>query len=133
MSYSREIKSKALEKVKNDEKIKDIAKEMGISISTLYKWKREMKEPEKEQKIKESTEKFSEQSKLQSQAVKEITQEVTEENKATRRIRLNKEEKIYIDKAKETSKKIKELIKKRKFYTAEKLAKEYPENKVKES
>ena len=107
MSYSKEIKSKALEKVKNDEKIKDIAKEMGISIPTLYKWKREMKEPEKVQKIKESTERFSEQSRLQSQAVKEVAQEMTEKGKATRRIRLNKKNKTkrYIDKAKETSKK----------------------------
>ena len=40
MAYSEEEKQKALKRIENGDRIKDIAAEMGISIPTLYNWKR---------------------------------------------------------------------------------------------
>ena len=83
MAYSAEIKEKVLEKIRNREKIKDIAREFGISISTIYNWK----------------------------------------NSETK-----KEETTNVEK--ETSKKIKILIKYRKFDEAIILTEKYPNNPI---
>ena len=46
MAYSEEEKQKALKRIENGDRIKDIAAEMGISIPTLYNWKKAVKPTE---------------------------------------------------------------------------------------
>lgn len=47
MAYSIDVRKKALAKIEKGEKIKDISQEMGISIPTLYNWKKADKKKKK--------------------------------------------------------------------------------------
>ena len=131
MSYSIEIKLKALKKIKDGKKIKDIAQEMKISQATLYNWKREMEQSTKTQQRKELGEEIPKQSILQPQTSRENISSVQEDKANKRKIRLNHETEIrkYND-TKEISKRIKDLIKERKFYIAKKLGEAYLEDEI---
>ena len=41
MAYSIEIKNDVINRITKGEKIKDISEKMGISVPTIYKWKKE--------------------------------------------------------------------------------------------
>ena len=53
MAYSIDVRKKALAKIEKGEKIKDISQEMGISIPTLYNWKKADKKEKEEVAKKE--------------------------------------------------------------------------------
>ena len=40
MAYSEEVKQKILKRIENGDKIKNISEETGISITTLYNWRK---------------------------------------------------------------------------------------------
>lgn len=41
MAYSIEIKNEVIKKISEGEKIKEISDRMGISVPTIYKWRKE--------------------------------------------------------------------------------------------
>lgn len=53
MAYSEEVKKQVKEQLARGEKVKVISEQTGISIATLYKWKREEGGQEKQQQEKE--------------------------------------------------------------------------------
>ena len=77
MAYSSEVKSQILKRIAKREKIKDISEETGISIQTLYNWKKQINK--EEDKKKESVQEEKEASKK----IKELI-EMEKYDKATK-------------------------------------------------
>ncbi len=77
MAYSSEVKSQILKRIAKREKIKDISEETGISIQTLYNWKKQINN--EEDKKKESVQEEKEASKK----IKELI-EMEKYDKATK-------------------------------------------------
>lgn len=46
MTYLKEFKEKIEQRLANGEKAAEISRETGVSVSTIYKWRRESKEKE---------------------------------------------------------------------------------------
>lgn len=82
MAYSTKIKNEVKERLNRGEKAKIIAEQMGISLATIYNWKKEIK------KLKEAKEESQEQDKKEEkeesdQKQKLISTEEGEETKTT--------------------------------------------------
>ena len=51
MAYSEDVKLKVIQKIKEGKQIKEISLETGISIPTLYNWRKKLNCSEKDKKI----------------------------------------------------------------------------------
>lgn len=75
MAYSEELKKQIKERLAKEERVKGISEQTGISMATLYKWKREMKQQEGKQEEREMERK---QEKIRENPIQE-SEEKTEE------------------------------------------------------
>ena len=50
MAYSEDVKLKVIQKIKEGKQIKEISLETGISIPTLYNWRKKLNCSEKDKK-----------------------------------------------------------------------------------
>ena len=77
MAYSSEVKSRVLKRIEEGEKIKNISEETGISIPTLYNWKKQMNNKE------DRNEESMQEEKAASKKIKELI-ELEEYDKAAK-------------------------------------------------
>lgn len=54
MTYLKEFKEKIEQRLANGEKAAEISRETGVSVSTIYKWRRESKEKEQQPEVVKS-------------------------------------------------------------------------------
>ena len=103
MAYSVDVKNEVIERLKN-QSAKEISEQMNISLSTIYKWKKEF--INKEQNKSQTKENIESSVDTKKNDEKDIVEEIT------------------------TSKEIKKLINVKKFDQALKLTEKYPYNPI---
>lgn len=104
MAYSEEEKQNALKRIENGDRIKDIAEETGISVQTLYNWRKANKLVE------------------ENQGKDEINKEEIEKDKENLSLKQTNTEENHI----EQSIIIKKLIRERRFREAKEIGKRFP-------
>lgn len=104
MAYSEEEKQNALKRIENGDRIKDIAEETGISVQTLYNWRKANKLVE------------------ENQGKDEINKKVIEKDKENLSLKQTNTEENHI----EQSIIIKKLIRERRFREAKEIGKRFP-------
>lgn len=69
MAYSIELKQEVLEKIKQGESVKEISKEKGISVATIYNWKKQEKIQTEKSKEEDKKEKLLSQDDLYKETI----------------------------------------------------------------
>ena len=116
MAYSEEVKQKILKRIENGDKIKNISEETGISITTLYNWRKKTNLSKENQEKDETN--------------KSTKKEIEKEKKIVgfKQSNENTKEKQFIMQAIEQSKIIKRLIKEKRFKEAKRIGERFPNN-----
>ncbi len=72
MAYSEQIKKEVKERLAKGEKVKQISEQTGISVATLYKWKKEIQVQNEKKNSKEERKEVDKEEKIASKEIKRL-------------------------------------------------------------